>query len=85
MEPLYKVGDTVLVKSEYDEECDEFSYRYIFVDDMLEECGGEIYTIRWATFNGKNLNEDQIPDDGYLYCLEGNTWSWASSMFEPEF
>lgn len=30
---------------------------------------------------------NDIPDDNYLYRLveDNEKWSWASSMFEPEF
>ena len=34
-----------------------------------------------------NKDHDGVPDDGYLYALEGkaNCFYWVSSMFEPEF
>lgn len=86
MDPLYKVGDIVLIKSAYDPGCTSRSYRFGFALKMLQQHGGKIYKIvhirRFA-----NKDHDGVPDDGYLYALEGkaNCFYWVSSMFEPEF
>lgn len=45
MNSLYKKGDTVLIKSQYDKGCRSTSYRFIFVDYMLKRYGGKVCTI----------------------------------------
>lgn len=86
MDPLYKVGDTVLIKSAYDPNCTSLYYRFNFTGYMLHKFGGEIFEISDVR---KPIVEEQptVPDDGYLYRLKGDNmfFSWASSMFEPEF
>lgn len=86
MNPLYKVGDIVLVKSTYDPGCTNKSYRFKFTSEMLRRCGGKVYEI---TSVGKSVipNDFGISDDGYLYRLDGNAnyFYWVFSMFEPEF
>lgn len=86
MDPLYKVGDEVLIKSAYDPGCTALNYRFNFLKDMLYRFGGKVCTIskvekqreRWP--NG-------VSDDNYLYLLkeDNEAFYWASSMFEPEF
>lgn len=87
MKLLYKVGDLVLIKSEYDKGCDEYDYRFTFTNYMRSNLGGSVYTIKSVEFRGENPDKKQISDDGYLYHLKEDDegWSWASSMFEPEF
>lgn len=84
MEPLYNVGDTVLIKSKYDPGKNCYDYRFSFVDEMLDNFGGNFCTICKKKLVRK-VDAEIIPDDGYLYTLKGNDWNWASSMFEPEF
>lgn len=86
MNPLYKVGDTVLIKSAYDPGCTSRSYRFSFTLKMLQLYGGKIYKIT-SIQRSADKDHDGVPDDGYLYELEGkaNRFYWASSMFEPEF
>ena len=47
---------------------------------------GKVCTISKAKYWHK-MQDGRLPDDGYLYSIEedGGYWSWASSMFEPEF
>lgn len=91
MEPLYKVGDIVLVKAKLDDGYDSYDYRFTFIDKMMDDYGGTVCTIKEVDTRdvnpNVNPNVDQIPDDGYLYHLEEDDgqWSWASSMFESEF
>lgn len=87
MEQLYKVGDNVLIKDKYDPGCDEYSYTYCFTNDMRMEYGGKVCTISAVQYEPNLRNVNRIPDDDHLYYLEedGGSWSWASSMFEPEF
>ena len=86
MDPLYKVGDIVLIKSAYDSDCTSRSYRFVFSLEMLQQYGGKIYKIT-SIQRFANKDHDGVPDDGYLYGLEGkaNRFYWVSSMFEPEF
>lgn len=53
---------------------------------MLTEYGGRVCTISKAEYQHE-MQDGKLPDDGYLYSIEedGGSWSWASSMFEPEF
>lgn len=86
MDPLYKVGDKVLIKSTYDPGCAFFSYRFSFTNDMLYAYGGkicEIVEVKKPMLNGIPI----VSDDGYLYHLreDNGNFCWASSMFEPEF
>lgn len=86
MDPLYKVGDTVLIKSTYDPGCTFFFYRFSFTDSMLHAYGGkvcEIVEVKKPLLNGISI----VPDDGYLYRLreDNGKFCWASSMFESEF
>lgn len=86
MKSLYNIGDTVIVKSRYDEGCSQSSYRFVFLPNMIEYYGGKSLTILGVSYRGKNFN-NQVEDDGYCYTLkedECNHW-WSSSMFEPEF
>lgn len=86
MDPLYKVGDTVLIKSVYDPGCTNRSYKFSFAAEMLNKCGGKVYEIIYVRKSTITKDFD-IPDDGYMYCLNGNAsrFYWASSMFESEF
>lgn len=85
MDPLYKVGDQVIVKDKYDNGCNSSSYKFYFTGSMKRDFGGKVCTI-------KSIRESvpvrrEIPDDGYLYHLveDNNLYNWASSMFESEF
>ena len=80
-EPLFNVGDWVTVK---ERQGDGSAYRCYYVDDMAK-CAGKAYTIREAKNDRKSPTEGLLPDDGYLYTLEGDEvgWSWPSSALEP--
>lgn len=86
MDPLYKVGDKVLIKSVYDSNHTGFDYRFIFTEWMLHEFGGKIFEI--AEVHEPIIGDQAIiQDDGCLYRLKEDNirFLWASSMFEPEF
>lgn len=87
MKQLYKVGDSVLVKDKYDPGYNEYGYTYCFTQDMLIQYGGKVCTISMVQYDPNLRGPGRIPDDDYLYYLEEDNaeWSWASSMFEPEF
>lgn len=86
MESLYKIGNNVLIKEKYDPGCKGLDYSCYFAENMLTEYGGRVCTISKAKYRHK-MQDDRLPDDGYLYSIEedGGRWSWASSMFEAEF
>ncbi len=87
MNPLYKEGDTVLIKSQYDKGCVSTSYRFIFMNHVLNRYGGKVCTILRRIYAGKNNNDNQIQDDGYCYFIKEDMceYLWSSSMFEAEF
>lgn len=69
MDPLYKVGDTVLIKSVYDSNHTGFDYRFTFTEQMLHEFGGKIVEI--AEVHEPIIEyQDIIQDDGCLYHLK---------------
>lgn len=79
MKPKYKIGDTVTIKEV--RERNSGDYRFSFPDRMVEEYGGK--SLRIVRVEAKDYaSPKDVPDDGYKYKLEGNNWSWASSMFE---
>lgn len=84
MKPLYKVNDLVLIKKNYDQNCTEYNYRFVFTQIMLERYGGTVQVI-------EEINETaeeglfKLSDDTYRYTLKNIYWNWSSSMFEPEF
>lgn len=75
-ESKYKVGDIVTVKKRVGHSSD---YKFSFTDSMASMEGRQLRIIRVteSPFGGS-----KIPDDGYKYEMEGNCFSWASSMFE---
>lgn len=86
MKALYKPGDRVLIKSKYDKGAKENSYRFVFVENMLETFGGHICTISEVS-DFEYRDSYQVMDDNHKYYIkeDNSRYSWASSMFEPEF
>ena len=83
MAAKYKVGNIVTVKKTRKE--NPSAYRFTFPDHMVEEYGGESFRIvAIEMVDSVRAGKKKIPDDGYKYTLEGNPWSWASSMFEDQ-
>lgn len=83
---LYKIGDKVVIKREYDLNCGALNYRFTFTRDMLKDFGGKIMTISNVKFS--NYEVLRIEDDGFEYTLAedfAKYYKWASSMFDPEF
>lgn len=83
MKPKYKVGDIVTVKKV--RERNPGDYRFSFIDEMVESYGGK--SLKIVSVNNEEIVDTRfisgiVPDDGYKYKLEGNTWNWASSMFK---
>lgn len=80
MEPLYKVGDKVLVITRTEE---PRKYRFTFADVMTN------YTGRVVTITSVKIPHTAdvrvIPDDGYRYTIleDDGRFVWASSMFCP--
>lgn len=81
-QPIYKIGDKVVIKSVYDKNCNSRNYRIRFTSDMLAEYGNRTATIMGMLFNPCALY-DCIPDDGYIYYidLDDHLHGWTSSMF----
>lgn len=64
MEPLYKIGDFVLIKSEYDLGKDSWDYPCIFTDEMITDYGGRLLKVINVSFS-RALGV-------YVYKLEDN-------------
>lgn len=83
MEPLYKVGDKVVV---IDRVAMSHDYRFSFVDAMAM-CTGKVVTIVSVDTPPHTLGAGprDVPDDGYRYKIveDKGYYSWASSMFRP--
>ena len=75
----YKVGD--LVKILPREGCSS-DYMYSFTADMLYLVGHVCKIIHIFQCNHDGSSKKKH-DDGNKYLLEGNSFTWASSMFEP--
>ena len=83
MEPKYKIGDIVTIKSKRDVGKGNNDYRFGFPNRMLEQCGGKSYKITAISRESDiGITPKMVPDDGHCYELEGLTFFWASSMFE---
>lgn len=76
MPSKYKVGDIVTIKERVGNSSD---YKFSFVDSMAAKKGQRL---RVTKVTESSLCDRKIPDDGYRYELEGNCFTWASSMFE---
>lgn len=86
MGSIYKAGDKVLIKSKFDDNCNEFDYPCGFTDSMIRNYGGEIHTISCVYNIPNNVYEDRkMYEEPYFYSLKGNGYSWSSAMFEKEF
>lgn len=76
MSSKYKVGDIVTIKERVGNSSD---YRFSFTNTMAEKEGQKF---RITRVTESPIGDRIVPDDGYKYELEGNCFSWASSMFE---
>lgn len=77
MESLYKVGDVVKIKQlSADEDGD---YRFGVNSDMAKKSGKSFEIV---DVSPTIAFEGRFSDDGFKYMLKGNSWAWASSMFE---
>lgn len=74
----YKIGDKVTIKAKRDGK--SIDYLFSFTDEMVRQHGGKTYTIEDITMD-RRPNTHKVPDDGYMYRLEGIPFNWASSMF----
>lgn len=75
----YKVGDLVRILPR--EGCSG-DYMYSFTESMLPFVG-QVCKITRISRNDHNGSSHKKLDDGHMYLLEGNSFTWASSMFEP--
>ena len=78
MKAKFKVGDKVRVLPRTGKQND---YRSGYMNNMLDYVGN-IFTIK--SMDVSDDIETIIPDDGFVYTLEGDedNWSWNSSMLE---
>lgn len=78
MDSLFKVGDYVKVLPRIGINGD---YRCGFVDDMAE-LKGQVFKVLEVHIHSMGLGQYNIPDDGYVYKLDGEAdgWSWSSGM-----
>jgi hypothetical protein len=77
MEPIFKVGDKVIVLDRIYKEID---YKFNFTDDMLS-LKGIIFTIE-TVFENFDRTECFVKDDCALYKLkeDSQSFSWSSGM-----
>lgn len=81
-EPLYKVGDVVKVKSEYDLGKSEKDYPHLFTQNMLHEFGGKTFIINQVSSDYNLLNTFPTKEP-YVYLFKDTTlYSFHESMFE---
>lgn len=78
MKAKFKVGDKVRVLPRTGK---QNNYRSGYMNNMLDYVGN-IFTIK--SMDVSDDIETVIPDDGFVYTLEGDedNWSWNSSMLE---
>lgn len=75
----YKVGDLVKILPRDGYSSD---YMYCFTEDMLYLVG-QVCRIVDISQDDHDGSSKEMHDDGNKYLLEGNSFTWASSMFEP--
>ena len=83
----YKVGDKVLIRSQYHKGATGGDYYLYFNPAMMKEFGGCICTIsRVKKCSGRPRRSEQIYDNELVeYNLVedvDNHWSWSAEMFE---
>lgn len=91
-EAKYKVGDKVIVKTEYDidpktgERYEGNDYLYAFPEDMLKNSANIIWNIK-TVFPPNPKRKEMYPSkkiygDCATYILQGLDYSYHSGMFE---
>lgn len=91
-EAKYKVGDKVIVKTEYDidpntgKRYDGSNYLYAFPEHMLENSANIIWNIQ-TVFPPNPERKEMYPSkkiygDCAKYILQGSNYSYHSGMFE---
>ncbi len=76
---MYKVGDLVRILPRDGRSGD---YMYSFTEAMLPFVG-QVCKIRHISKGDHDGHHCKMNDDGNMYLLEDNGFTWASSMFEP--
>lgn len=81
--PLYKVGDVVTVKNQYDKGLTRLSYPFDFLESMLTTYGGKKVTISKVRKADKMDKGYPLYADGYEYAIkeDGELHFWSSPMF----
>lgn len=75
MEPIFNIGDIVIVKNR---ERNELDYKFAFTDEMAK-LSGKIFTIENVQVD-REFGIYRVPDDNALYKLKGDTFNWSSGM-----
>lgn len=80
MEPFFKIGDYVKVLPRTKE---SGAYRCGFANDMTE-LQGQVFQVTDVHEHGHPRQQFIVPDDGYVYTLDGEAddCSWSSGMLE---
>ena len=85
--PMYKVGDKVRIKSEYDLGSDMADYPCGFAEKMLaigsDKKTYTISSIQYSTKTALNYERKHYKEP-YYYKLEENIYNWSAAMFEGE-
>ena len=82
-EPLYKVGDVVVVKDQYDPGYTDGEYMMVFTADMLKSYGGKKVTIS-AVHHTENAYKGPLDKEDFFYSIkeDSSDWNWSASMFK---
>lgn len=86
MESLFKVGDVVTIKDQYDERMNGKDYPFVFIDKMRLRYGNEkLIVVAVKPFNSyvdQYKKCRMYNNDAFYYCLsDEDKWTWHSSMF----
>lgn len=81
---LYKVGDKVVVKDQYDSEYGMFDYPCVFTSEMLKQYGGKKVTIAEVKPTIFNYKYRKFYKEDYQYKIkeDSGAWNWCAGMFK---
>lgn len=83
---LYKVGDVVVVKDQYDSEYGMFDYPGVFTPEMLKQYGGKKVTIAKVEPTIFDYKYRKFYKEGYQYKIkeDSGAWNWCAGMFKDK-
>lgn len=83
---LYELGDRVIIKDKFDEDCDSDSYPYTFTPYMLSTYGGYTAVIIGITYSTEDHTRKMFVEPYYYTLKCGGTIissiAWHASMFK---